>query len=298
MTETSTSSTTSPSTNVKFSHAFSGLSVWLEPDSTQTSLLTEEMEFLMHKCGGVDAGMHRFVPHCTLLYNTSFPLENHQDFTQNTRRLSQLQVGGELLTKCLAEYSKHANIRSSIQLTPTSHYYFPYPKTADNGKGFGCAISLLILETTSELQLLHEVVKKIFPPDERHRSSTTAVTSNSCCENESHVHELESGSIQTAAAYKEPSFRPHMALIYAPENHDNVTNGWLENYTCQMESEKRYLHWTPNESHNNADKKEKANDVSASSSWNAKYLSIWSTEGTLDEWYPIVKLDLSPETCR
>ena len=55
----------------KFSHRFSGLSIWIEPDPEQSSQLIEEMEFLRCKCGGIDAGLHRFVPHCTLLYNTS-----------------------------------------------------------------------------------------------------------------------------------------------------------------------------------------------------------------------------------
>ncbi len=288
-------------TDVKFSHVFSGISVWIEPDSTQTTLLTKEMDHLMQKCGGRSAGMHHFVPHCTLLYNTSFPselckgVEQHDnDTVEAQRRIRQEQVAEELLAKCLAVYYTRADKasdtrHSNIQLKPNSHYYFPYPITADNGKGFGCAISLLILETTPELQLLQEVVKRMFPPDERHRLNADNLSSINRGDGDSRT-ENEVAS----------TFRPHMALVYAPENHENVTNGWLENYTTQMESEKRYLHWI--ESSADAikdgidDDVMEANKLSDSSkaSWNAKYLSIWSTEGTLDEWYRIARVDLIP----
>jgi len=297
---TSPSSQVAP-TNVKFSHAFSGISVWLEPDEAQTSSLKKEMEYLMHRCGGHDAGMYRFAPHCTLLYNTSFPLKNRQKVEQNDgdafdshRKIMQQQEGEELLSNCLAEYytraSKGSETPPNIQLIPTSHYYFPYPKTADNGKGFGCAISLLILETTPALQLLHEVVKTMFPPDKRHQTATDASSRHG---DASTVQEHDSdGGDQNSQV--EASFRPHMALIYAPENHESVTNGWLEKHTKQMDSEKRYLTWTTSYSSEMGDiigNGIKANGIGESSkaSWDAKYLSIWSTEGTIDEWYPIAK---------
>jgi 2'-5' RNA ligase len=314
---TSPSSQVAP-TNVKFSHAFSGISVWLEPDEAQTSSLTKEMEYLMHRCGGHDAGVYRFAPHCTLLYNTSFPLKNRQEVEQNDgdafdshRKIMQQQEGEEFLSKCLAEYytraSKGSETPSNIQLTPTSHYYFPYPKTADNGKGFGCVISLLILETTPELQLLHEVMKTMFPPDERHQTTTDERNRRgdaSTVQNHDGDGDCDGGSDQTAQ--HEASFQPHMALIYAPENHVSVTNGWLKHYTTQMESERRYLSWATSSTttstttvlneHDSIGDGMKADGISGASkpSWDAKYLSIWCTEGTIDEWFPIAKHDLSP----
>jgi hypothetical protein len=48
-------------------------SVWLEPNPPQTSLLVNEMSLLAEKFGGHGLGIHRFLPHCTLLYKTSFP---------------------------------------------------------------------------------------------------------------------------------------------------------------------------------------------------------------------------------
>ena len=84
------------------------------------------------------------------------------------------------------------NIKLNIKLMPTSHYYFPYPKTADGGKGFGCCISLLILETTPALASLQEIVQATFPPDERHgggpdhdtgpRAASPEAFSRSSCE--------------------------------------------------------------------------------------------------------------------
>ncbi len=65
-----------------------------------------------------------------------------------------------------------------------------------------------------------------------------------------------------------------------------------------MDSEKCYLQWARNTDENKAHVEKKANRLSdsfKSSSWDAKYLSIWCTEGTLDKWFPIAKVNLSPK---
>jgi len=274
----------------KFSHRFAGFSVWVEPDPDQSSQMISEMEYLRTKCGGSEAGQHTFVPHCTLLYNTS--LDANDDGGQadggdgSCDDQTKQQQGEYMLRQCLEEYhnqtantscndgnhqKEQPNDGKQLQLIPTSQYYFPYPKTADNGKGFGCCISLLILNTTPQLKLLHDIVRNRFPPDERHGDS-----SDNDCDNSN-------------GEADEPRFRPHMALIYAPEDQENVTNGWLEKYTEQNEEEKLYEKWIP------AKQKDQTIDDDGKEGavgWNAKYLSLWSTEGTLDEWYPIFKLDL------
>ena len=247
------------------------------------------MEYLRKKCGGSEAGQYAFVPHCTLLYNTSFRKEDggeqtnddYDDGSCDEQLTKQQRQGESMLRQCLEEYQKQiaadttfnndgqqtqTNGKQMIQLIPTSQYYFPYPKTADNGKGFGCCISLLILDTTPHLKLLHDIVRNRFPPDERHG---------------------EDGNDEGA---EETKFRPHMALVYAPEDQENVTNRFLEKYTAQNDQEKRYENWIPKTQKDRAiDENDGKN---GSLGWNAKYLSIWSTEGTLDEWYPIFKLDL------
>eukprot|EP00986_Skeletonema_menzelii_P018753 scaffold26700_cov147-Skeletonema_menzelii.AAC.2 len=277
-------------TTPKFSHRFSGISVWIEPDPVESSQLISEMEYLRKKCGGSEAGQYAFVPHCTLLYNTSFHKEDggeqtndgYDDGSCDEQLTKQQRQGESMLRQCLEEYQKQIaadttfnndgqqtqtnNGKQMIQLIPTSQYYFPYPKTADNGKGFGCCISLLILDTTPHLKLLHDIVRNRFPPDERHG---------------------EDGNDEGA---EETKFRPHMALVYAPEDQENGTNRFLEKYTAQNDQEKRYENWIPKTQKDRAiDENDGKN---GSLGWNAKYLSIWSTEGTLDEWYPIFKLDL------
>ena len=301
----------------KFTHRFSGISVWVEPDPSQTALLLKEMNHLLQMCGGHEAGMHEIIPHCTLLYNTSFPIGKEvsmcdeastHDVNSSTDEKAmsmQQQEGESLLRECLLQYQHryiNTNRQQRIKLMPTSHYYFHYPTTADNGRGFGCAISLLILETSPELKLLQEVVKSVFPPDERHGSSATT-------KNESRQQQKGDGE----QVHEEVEFQPHMALIYAPEDHDSVCNGWLEEHTNQMERQKEYMHWAPAAPLSNAssaacyddcrhesndanatDTMKGRNDKVAAAAWDAKYLSIWSTEGTLDEWYPIAKIGLSP----
>lgn len=278
-------------TTPKFSHRFSGISVWIEPDPNESSQLISEMEFLRKKCGGSEAGQYTFVPHCTLLYNTSFHKEEGDEQTDDgscdEQQTKQQRQGESLLRQCLKEYQKQIaadttsfnnngqptqtnNGKQLLQLIPTSQYYFPYPKTADKGKGFGCSISLLILDTTPQLKLLHDIVRNRFPPDERHGED-----GDDCNDSNDGAEEIR--------------FRPHMALVYAPEDHENVTNGFLEKYTVQNDEEKRYEKWIPQKQNDQAvDENDGRN---GSVGWNAKYLSIWSTEGTLDEWYPIFKLD-------
>jgi hypothetical protein len=267
----------------KFSHRFSGVSVWIEPDPDQSSQLISEIEYLRTKCGGSEAGQYTFVPHCTLLYNTSLHVDGGDgDKTDGScDKQTKQQQGEYMLRQCLEEYQKQINGTCNdgqqqtndgkLHLIPTYQYYFPYPKTADNGKGFGCCISLLILDTTHQLKLLHDIVRNRFPPDERHGGNN----SDDCNDNNDEDEEER----------KEPRFRPHMALVYAPEDHENVINRWLEKYTLQNEEEKRYAQWIPAKQDHVGD--------DASVGWNAKYLSLWSTEGNLDEWYPIFKLDLA-----
>lgn len=288
----------SESQNQKLTHTFSGISVWLEPDPPR--LMLEDMENLMDQCGGTEAGLHRIIPHCTLLYNTSLPHQGERECSNDaTDARLQEEAGEEMLQQCLREYSlqqQHAcssahsssdgvsNDWPRVKMMPTSHYYFPYPTSADDGRGFGCCISLLILETTPGLKLLQQIVQKLFPPDERHRAPTRQ-------QNEQEA---------------EVRFQPHVALVYAPEGHENVTNGWLERHTEQMEEQKRYLRWMSSpvdtvessiggQGRCTASKMSpELQNPSPSTAWEAKYLSIWSTEGTLREWFPIAKVDLSP----
>ena len=145
-----------------------------------------------------------FSPHCTMLYNIS---------PDNVRRMMPKNENGpledvliRLLEQAKRRFLNHANERgsetsTSVMVTPTDFFYFPYPKTADNGKGFGCLILMLLLEKSELLELLHTIIVDVFPGDERH---------------------AEEGG----------QFQPHMALCYAPEY-----NSWLEAEKIRMEED-------------------------------------------------------------
>ena len=149
-----------------FDHEFDGYSIWLEPDYQLISDLAEETREL---CGGSSVGCDPFVPHCTLLYN--FPVPEGAD-------------DSEFFEKQLKSALRMAKLENqSIALDPTSFYFFHYPKEADEGKGFGCVISMFLLKKTAALERLHEALSSTFPIDER-----------------------------------KGNFQPHMALVYAPES--------------------------------------------------------------------------------
>ena len=229
----------SPSSSMAFNHSFEGWSVWIEPCEKECEGMVKEIEFLAEKCGGADSGMHPFMPHCTLLYNLA-PMADAV--------LSKQELGHQMLQQCLDKFRHECSPESTtcqknsdqtatanaqhVQLVPKSFFFFPYPKHADNGKGFGCVISLILLEKTSMLQLLHEAVTFVFPPDER-----------------------------------QENFVPHVSLVYAPE----TTTEWLQEQTLNMERHQKDLLQPVN----------------------ARYLSLWSTQGQLHEWYRISRAELN-----
>mmetsp|Transcript_50346 Transcript_50346/g.151616 ORF Transcript_50346/g.151616 Transcript_50346/m.151616 type:complete len:244 (-) Transcript_50346:283-1014(-) len=227
-----------------FDHEFSGLSVWLEPCPDEVASLIDEMESLSRQCGGPSRGLHNFAPHCTLLYNIANPFESAEAVS---RRDADPQLGSQidltflgkhLLDDCIREFEKRGGLSDPTvakTLDPKSFFYFEYPKAADDGRGFGCVISMLLLENNNYLQTLHESAAAVFPPDERHSKS-------------------------------KGSFIPHMAMVYAPE----CEAGFLERRTKGMERTCRHL----------------------LKPLSAKYLTLWSTGGKLEDWYKIAQVEL------
>lgn len=172
-------------------HKFSGYSVWLEPDDERARPLNDEVKRLAIECNSrIDGSAHTFAPHCTLLYNLTL-----EDEVQGVRLLHEarhdfrkvLAKGCNSLEKesvGLEEFSKE-----ELTVCPTHFFYFPYPKSADNGRGFGCVIVMLILESSELLCKLQHIVARIFPSDERHGEGA--------------------------------KFQPHMTLCYAAEEHSS-----------------------------------------------------------------------------
>ena len=219
----------------KFNHVFSGWSVWLEPspDAPETKSIVGEMKTIANKCGGEENGVSKFLPHCTLLYNFDpkrlhVPgLQDDEDsgllaeFDEMLEHEREIEIGKKLLEKCKISLQKklsclnstfpssqpessssamHPEIGDLPLIKPTSLYFFPYPKEADDGTGFGCVIPLLILENTRELGYLQSIVSEVFPPDERHGENST------------------NGG----------EFIPHMALCYAPEANETDLERYVE----------------------------------------------------------------------
>ena len=224
-----------------FNHEFSGYSVWLSPNVSSAQSIIQEMSIIAKKCGGEANGVYEFEPHCTLLYNfdpndlqkEKYLQEATRDFDKiagrdnktanneghgkNSIELSNGEVAKALLLKCRDVHQRQSldddnangsKITSLLKLE--SFYFLPYPKDADNGKGFGCVIPLLLLENTPPLQSLHDVVCSVFPPDERHRKG------------DEKRDKIPNGG----------KFIPHMALCYAPE----VYQDELEDYVKTLQA--------------------------------------------------------------
>jgi 2'-5' RNA ligase len=200
--------------------------VWIEPCPEEAEVLVREIELLADPCGGSDCGVQTFVPHCTLLYNI-IPMKE-------TSGISKEQMRSDLLNECVDNFQRVPNINqdetNNVQILPTSFYYFPYPEHADNGRGFWCVISLILLKKTDVLQKLYESVRSVFPPDEL------------------------------------DEFIPHLSLVYAPESRGE----WLQSYTQAMNEERIHL----------------------LKPFRARYLSLWSTQGNVSDWYRISRVEL------
>ena len=197
----------------RFDHQFEGWSVWLEfGDPEQDNQLqgsdkkhnavVAELNHLMDRMRCVAFQQlpeeeairkHKFPLHMTLLYNFDL-LENHTNDAScddlPAQQEEETAVAHRLLCQCrdriaLGERSRQRR-RHGVKLQPQKWFTFDYPKTADHGKGFGAAVSLLLVEKDRELQQWHDTVRSVFPPDERHQE-----------------HSI--------------SFTPHLSMVYAPQ---------------------------------------------------------------------------------
>lgn len=222
-----------------FDYEFEGISVWIEPDEAHATKLKETMADLAFKCGGKTRGVNEFAPHCTMLYNItlqnflqkrslpSFSTSATSDTTDTKHIL--YQTSREMLDECVKKYHSTIGDEMGIVLKPTSLQCFRFPP-------FGCVISFLHVELTKELDQMHQILKEVFPPDERHQTS---------------------GKLMA-----------HMSLVYAPESEEMLL----------MDETKRLV----------ADK----SSASLLEPMRAKYLSVWSTEGSTSNWKRIAKVEL------
>jgi hypothetical protein len=171
----------------KFDHVFSGYSIWLELETSDN--LDKEMLYLQGSCGGQCCGVSQYAPHVTLSYNIpvdqlKFPKQSLIQFWTEFRESKQQQPNDD-----------------SLSLSAFDWLYFRYPKSADNGKGFGCSITLLLIEKSPWLQDLHTSCIEWFGKGER------------------------------------DNFTPHLSLVYAPEDKED----FLKTYTKDRRELKMFL---------------------------------------------------------
>jgi 2'-5' RNA ligase len=258
----------------KFDHIFSGWSVWIEPEDDD--MIDHAMAELQTACGGPASGAASFVPHVTLMYNLP-PFR--EDETSTTKRSNNPQQ--DRLQACWDEFVKkkygdnqqqtttnigddddgdHLVLSSSSQKTivPTEWYSFHYPKSADDGKGFGCSIALLLIEPTEWLVSLQEICRKILGPDERSK------------------------------------FTPHLSLVYAPEDRSDYLKEYVE---TKQQADKVLLEGGNNKATKTTTVVDHVVIPPPTATYNGalpvKFLSLWSTQGRIQDWYRIAKIPIS-----
>eukprot|EP00980_Cylindrotheca_fusiformis_P010597 scaffold2357_cov108-Cylindrotheca_fusiformis.AAC.4 len=216
----------------KFDHVFSGISVWLELETTSsktTTTMSATMKYLQDQCGGEKMGVSSFVPHVTLLYN----LETCPDDPN------------ALLTECWKQFIVSSNEEGTTTTTSSSPSLkalnwkcFRYPKIADDGKGFGCSIPYLEIETSPWLNRLYQTCQVYFGQGER-----------------------------------KGGFFPHLSMAYAPEDKHDFLMDYVNHQQQQHQHQQtaRTLLTKP---------------------LPIKYLSVWSTQGRINEWYPMARIPI------
>mmetsp|Transcript_36507 Transcript_36507/g.88480 ORF Transcript_36507/g.88480 Transcript_36507/m.88480 type:complete len:260 (-) Transcript_36507:3069-3848(-) len=215
----------------KFDHVFSGLSIWLEFEANED--VKDQMKKLKQSCGGEECGVYSFFPHVTILYNLEKKKADASPIIDAETTLKecwkQFAAKDDKVDNNEEEDGTTAKEEtSSNKLSASDWMYFHYPKSADNGKGFGCSISLLLIEKSPWLEKLHKVCAEAFGHGERDK------------------------------------FIPHLSLVYAPEDREEL----LVEYTERQRKKGLFL-----------------NEPLV-----VRYLSLWSTEGRICDWRPILKM--------
>ncbi|KAL3942071.1 MAG: hypothetical protein SGBAC_003667 [Bacillariaceae sp.] len=177
----------------KFDHVFSGLSIWLEFEVNED--LKDQMKLLENSCGGEECGVHPFIPHVTILYNID--KQNKADSSEITAEATLKECWKKFADSKVAnkEEDDVTTAKAEIpmnKISASDWMYFRYPKFADNGKGFGCSICLLLIEKSPWLEELHKICTEAFGLGDRDQ------------------------------------FHPHMSLVYAPEDREQLLVEYTE----------------------------------------------------------------------
>lgn len=266
----------------KFTFEFKGVSIWLEldeSDSEKYQAVIDEFQTL--------ASEPCFDCHATVLYNMDAELLHNGDPDYLQRKLE------EVVAKLPSKY---------ILLTPKRLLYFPYPRTADDGQGFGCLMPFFQMSLSPTLVSLFETVKNNFPPDERHgkgvpmrrcksmndlsvldayrgedrdvirqnmsnleEDPVEPVNHDNSTANHPLTKKGRSGSFHSLQGGK--AYTPHLSIAYLDMNRTDIMNEGV----CERLVEGRPELMKP---------------------VRAKYLSAWWTKGQVKDWRRICKVQL------
>ena len=135
----------------KLNHSFGGISLWLEMEEEDSNFFATVKSLIDNI--SKSAGEPRFHPHATILYNIDpqFLKDGNPEYIR--RKIS------DVISRLPSKY---------IMLNPKKVVFFPYPKEADGGKGFGAQMPFVLIKVSPALVHLFDICKRTFPPDERH----------------------------------------------------------------------------------------------------------------------------------
>jgi hypothetical protein len=207
-----------------------------------------------------------------------------------------------------------------VFLKPKRLVYFPYPKTADNGTGFGCLMPFFLMEASPSLLALFETVKNNFPPDERHGGLAKLRRCKSECSLLPSMLDYEGLSTKAPVAYSsaDSNVRDHGATPTQQASQDPPSQEFSDTFkhlTSKPERSDSFHSlsggkaYTPHVSIGYLDMsrtdvinevickqiEEEQREGVMKKGIRAKYISAWWTLGKVEEWKCIAKVPLMPE---
>jgi 2'-5' RNA ligase len=246
-----------------FNHVFSGWSIWIEPEECE--VLQKEMTYLQKTCGGPyvdDRGVHPFVPHVTVLYNLQTKpdvdaTDPEQLLQKCWKQLQQRLQHTESMSSSSSYSSSSSSLKNETSTTTTSSIGDQVIKTKDEN---GLSSIKFPLNLTDWYSFL-------YPKDADGGHGFGCSIALLLVEPTTKwLVELHRACRQVFGNDERGArcFVPHLSCVYAPESCEEL----LQEYT----------------------KRQIRDQILIKSSLNARYLSLWSTEGTMDQWHRIAKI--------
>jgi 2'-5' RNA ligase len=256
-----------------FHHVFSGWSIWIEPE--ECDVLQKEMTYLQktfaaggHPDNNDDRGVHPFVPHVTVLYNLQTKPDLDAVDTEQLLQNCWKQLQQRLQqTKSMPSSS---SLYSSSSFSSLENNETPTTATSSIGdQDMNVTKDENELSSTKFPLNLTEWHSFLYPKDaDGGRGFGCSIALLLVEPTTKWLVELHRACRRVFGDDERGArgllFVPHLSCVYAPESCEEL----LQEYT----------------------KRQIRDQILIKSSLNARYLSLWSTEGTLDQWHRIAKI--------